>query len=494
MARRIKTRIKVTGTMVAATPLHVGSIGSDPTVDLSLAVDGRNRFYIPGTGIAGAFRNWMEADGIDVDFIWGYQKENQGHASYITIEDALVTLPENAIAELRDHVGINRVLGSASDKTKFDRAILPKGSSFQLKMTIDVRQDSPIALDGIEQLMDALQKDGLRLGAAKTRGLGLVKMLRPEWMEYDFGSFAGMVKTLKKSGTPYQPTAVSNSSLLRLSIHWQPTGAMMVKSGQDGVMVDILPLVSRDREHVAFVLPGSGVKGAVRSQAERILRTVLRLDVHAHDVLQTQIEDPSLDLAHWLFGKSGTGDSTEQVSFGRGALTIDDCFCEKKLDPVGWRSVEQAADDPLNDSGTLRKNLDAAGLTETQQAFHVAIDRWTGGAADQMLYSALEPFNLAWEPIELSLDLRRIEESQRGAVQALLWLTLRDLALGRIPLGYGVNRGYGSLKVEKIMVGDQAVTISPQGMIDGMDVTELEQAWQSWLAQAGQRTGEEVAK
>jgi CRISPR/Cas system CSM-associated protein Csm3 (group 7 of RAMP superfamily) len=161
---------------------------------------------------------------------------------------------------------------------------------------------------------------------------------------------------------------------------------------------------------------------------------------------------------------------------------------------VRWRSVEQAADDPQNDSGTLRKSLDAAGLTETQQAFHVAIDRWTGGAADQMLYSALEPFNLAWEPIELSLDLRRIEESQRGAVQALLWLTLRDLALGRIPLGYGVNRGYGSLKVEKIMVGDQAVTISPQGMIDGMDMTELEQAWQSWLAQAGQRTVEEVAK
>jgi len=498
MARQISKRIKIMGTVTAQTPLHVGGLGTDPTVDLSLAVDGQNRSYIPGTSLAGAFRNWMEDCGLDINSIWGYQeedkghtrKEDKGHASFIMIEDAVVTLPDGAIAELRDHVGINRVLGSASDKTKFDRAILPKGSCFQLKMTIDVAQAKPIALNSVEQLIDVLRKDGLRLGAAKTRGLGLIKLTDLEWLEYDLSSFSGMVAALKKSGTPYTPTAVCSSRLLHLSIYWKPIGALMVKSGQDGVSVDILPLVSRDKNQVAFVLPGSAVKGAMRSQAERILRTVLRLDANYADKLQDQLEGSSLELVHWLFGKSGTGDKTEKVGFGRGALTVDDCFCEKKLDPENWQAVEQATDDPQA-PGTLRGSLDAAGLTETQQAFHVAIDRWTGGAADQMLYSALEPFKLAWEPIELSLDLERIEEPQRGAVQALLFLTLRDLALGRIPLGYGVNRGYGSLLVQKIVLkaampemNDKEVTFSQQGEINGINLADLDQSWRTWLQQA----------
>jgi CRISPR/Cas system CSM-associated protein Csm3 (group 7 of RAMP superfamily) len=499
MARQICKRIKITGKIIAQTPLHVGGLGTDPTVDLSLAVDGQNRVYIPGTSLAGAFRSWMEACEMDMNQIWGFQEEDRGHASFIVIEDALVMLPTGAIAELRDHVGINRVSGTASDQTKFDRAIVPKGSWFQLEMTLDIAVKDPIDLDGVEELIDALTRDGLRLGAAKTRGLGLVKMTGLQWLDYDLSSFQGMVATLKQVGTPYQPKAVSTARLWHLSIHWKPTGALMVKSGQDGVAVDILPLVSRDREQVAFVLPGSAVKGAMRSQTERILRTVLRSSqIQPTDKLQDQMENAALSLAHWLFGKAGTGKSTEQVSFGRGALMVDDCFCAQKLDPVMWQAVEQAVDAPQN-GGTLRQKLDASGLTETQQAVHVAIDRWTGGAAEQMLYSALEPFKLDWEPIELSLDLRRIEGSAQGAVQALLFLMLRDLALGRIPLGYGANRGYGSVAVEKIVVrgpggNEQELTFSQAGVMSGMDFTDLDQAWRNWLIQAQSQQFQEVTQ
>jgi CRISPR/Cas system CSM-associated protein Csm3 (group 7 of RAMP superfamily) len=38
MARKISKRIKITGTIEAQTPLHVGGLGTDPTVDLPLAV------------------------------------------------------------------------------------------------------------------------------------------------------------------------------------------------------------------------------------------------------------------------------------------------------------------------------------------------------------------------------------------------------------------------------------------------------------------------
>jgi CRISPR/Cas system CSM-associated protein Csm3 (group 7 of RAMP superfamily) len=493
MARQISKRIKIMGTITAQTPLHVGGVGTDPTVDLPLAVNGQNQIYIPGTSLAGAFRNWMEDHELDIDTLWGFQKDDKGHASFIVIDDAVVKLPEGAIAELRDHVGIDRFLGTASDKTKFDRAILPKGSQFPLEMTIDIAKKTPLNFDAIEQLLYTLKHEGLRLGAAKTRGLGLIQVSDLQRQDYDFSSFNQTLAALKSQSTqakgkPYEPQKTIDSQTLKLSIHWEPIGAVMVKSGQDGVAVDILPLSSRDNDKIAFVLPGSAIKGALRSQSERILRTVLQLPATPNDKLQDQLEHPQLDLAQWLFGKSGTGAKTETLDFGRAALRVDDCYCQKHLNPQAWQAVEQAIDDPKNpNSGTLRGSLDAAGLTDTQQAFHVAIDRWTGGAADQMLFTALEPFNLEWNPIELTLDLKRLPQEHCSAVQALLLLTLRDLAAGRIPLGYGVNRGYGSLKVNKICVkssvsefNDKEITFL-NGAIAGIDITQLNTAWQTWL-------------
>lgn len=498
MARQISQRIKITGTITAQTPLHVGGLGTDPTVDLSLAVNGKNQIYIPGTSLTGAFRNWMEDYGFDGDALWGFQKEDKGHASFIIIDDAVVSLPKGAIPELRDHVGIDRFLGAVSDKTKFDRAILPKGSHFPLEMTIDMAKKSPLNFDLVEQLLYTLEHEGLRLGAAKTRGLGLIQISNLHRQNYDFSSFAQTIAALKTQNNqskskPYAPQKTIDSHKLHLSIYWQPIGAVMVKSGQDGVAVDILPLASRDNDQVAFVLPGSAIKGALRSQAERILRTVLQISAIPDQKLQDQLEHSQLDLTQWLFGKSGTGAKTKTLDFGRGALMVDDCYCQKRMEPQAWQAVEQAMDDPKDpQSGTLRGSLDATELTETQQAFHVAIDRWTGGAADQMLYTALEPFNLQWNPIELSLDLKRIPQECRCIVQALLLLTLRDLAAGRIPLGYGVNRGYGSLKVNKICLQAPAIpelngkeiTFSPNGAITGIDLTQLNEAWQTWLNQS----------
>lgn len=498
MARQISKRIKITGIITAQTPLHVGGLGTDPTVDLSLAVNGRNQIYIPGTSLAGAFRGWMEDHEFDINALWGFQKDDKGHASFIILDDAVVTLPQGAIAELRDHVGIDRFLSTASDKTKFDRAVLPKGSHFPLEMMIDISGDNSQDLRAVEQLIHALEHDGLRLGGAKTRGLGLIQLTGGEWKEYDFDSFAGTIAALKKQGKPYTPTATYSSHHLHINIYWKPIGAVMVKSGQDGIAVDILPLASRDNDQVTFVLPGSSIKGALRSQAERILRTVLQVSASSNQKLQEQLEAPHLDLTQWLFGKSGTGAKTESIDFGRGALMVDDCYCQKRLNPQFWQAVEQAIDEPDDpNSGTLRGNLDAAGLTETQQAFHVAIDRWTGGAANQMLYSTLEPFNLLWDPIKLTLDFKRIPQENQNTIQALLLLMLRDLASGRIPLGYGVNRGYGSLEVDKICLESPAIpnlngkelTFSPSGAILGIDLTPLDQAWQTWLKQA---TSQEV--
>jgi CRISPR/Cas system CSM-associated protein Csm3 (group 7 of RAMP superfamily) len=125
-------------------------------------------------------------------------------------------------------------------------------------------------------------------------------------------------------------------------------------------------------------------------------------------------------------------------------------------------------------SGDLRKNLDDlailnaanAKLKHTQQAFHVAIDRWTGGAADSFLYSNLEPMNVDWEPIEISLKLPlklpQRDEPELKSYLALLFLLIRDLQSDRIPLGYGVNRGMGAIAINNIkLTGSGLETLLP---------------------------------
>ena len=56
-----------------------------------------------------------------------------------------------------------------------------------------------------------------------------------------------------------------------------------------------------------------------------------------------------------------------------------------------------------------------------------------------------------WKPIYLTLDIDRLHENKLFAISLLL-LCLRDLVDGRIPLGYGTNRGMGSIKVNSIVI------------------------------------------
>ena len=133
MARNIAQRIKVKGTLITQTPLHVGGMSLDPTLDLTLAVDGTGRYYIPGTSLAGALRQWSYGDlgEVATQNLWGYQERDRGHASFITIEDAYF---DSVQVEIRDGVGIDRSSGTATKGGKFDRMIIPKGSSCEFQI------------------------------------------------------------------------------------------------------------------------------------------------------------------------------------------------------------------------------------------------------------------------------------------------------------------------------------------------------------------------
>ena len=193
------------------------------------------------------------------------------------------------------------------------------------------------------------------------------------------------------------------------------------------------PLRAGPEESDPIVLPGSSVRGALRTRATRIARTILlakkdpstEADWSGAGVHDQLSRDPSL--VRDLFG------STTH----RGALTVLDTL---------------AAED-----GPSRK------------VTHNAGDRWTGGVADGALYSE-EVYDSTWNSIVLELDLDRLLTNARAGLEetsgqedsqgedrscaafCLLGLVLAELAAGTLPLGSRGTRGMGQVEVKAIAV------------------------------------------
>ena len=472
MARNLHSRWHISGNMITTSPLSVGGMSTGSIVDLDLAVNGQGNYYIPGTGLAGALRNWMSRnyDSQISDSIFGCIESSQGnddgYASFITVADIPIQ-QDNLYFEVRDGVGIDRDLGTAVDNFKYDRAVLPKGTELNILLIIE-RKDkiSDEAWQSSEQaiahLLHALKNGKIPIGAAKTRGLGRIKLNGRDWdiQTHDFQTRKGILAALgyplneakpEDAAQPFFYKASTNSSQstnLAIAILWHPVEPVMVKAEGDGIAVDILPLTSANGSSLTFVLPGSSIKGSLRTQAERIVRTVLGIGIvnqsnpYVQQKYPTQIDVP---LISDLFGKAAKIENGDQQ--GRiGALSVIDCYANLDITPQAWANIESATTE-----SQLRNSLGALGLADTKQAMHVAIDRWTGGAADQMLYSTLEPIGFKWEPIVLELDLSSKSIPKYEAI-ALVLLVLRDMMLSKVPLGYATNRGMGAISVDSIKI------------------------------------------
>lgn len=525
MARKIQSRLQIKGTLMTETPLHIGGYGESYETDMALARNGRDEFYIPGTSLAGALRAWFEnAFGEDEAIgIWGFQeddkkkpgtKDDRSNASFVLIED--LTLPGQIQSELRDGVGINRSYGTAASQAKFDRAILPKGAKLNLEMTVEIQKDAPKIKAMFGHLLEASAGGDIRLGAAKTRGLGKVKLKSVEIVEQISGdrdsllqflagkSLACSIQDLKDS----DPSVKANSSSkLTIAITWQPKSALMVKAGYDGIGVDMLPLTSADgRKQVSLCLPGSSIKGAFRSHAERIVRTLKPDSFPRENDFHEQIK---VDLVTELFGAKKEQNGGAGY-LGLGVLSVDDCYAEQGMEEEVWREAESGEmknDKTYSDSSqglwqALKKvdlnkrpeeNLSESEKSSDTKNFrishHVAIDRWTGGASEGALYSVLQPAAATrWNDIRLSLDLSpsRLLPDKKLKSLMLLLLVLRDFAENRLALGFATNRGMGE-------VGKVSFSIS--GLYDiGWDQDakrfiftdenlkeNLEKEWREWL-------------
>ena len=398
----------------------------------------------------------------------------------------------------RHGVGIDRTTGAASDGALYEHEFLPRGTKFDIRITAEGRDDETMGRDQsegipgsassesvkklLEFIVDVLTQHKVSLGGRTGSGQGSFTVGKPDLrtLAATTGKETGTSLTEALNSLIGAEATGSHTDLelggwtleepARITIDWwSPTGIFVAedeeltkqrkaqkeeenrKKGIDEEVHEVVyPLrdPSEAWENAQLLIPGTSIRGALRSRASRIARTVLaarrELEPFASHDLHDQIAaEPNL--VRYMFG------STEY----RGAVTVHDCLSTKR--------------------GKLI------------EVTHNAIDRWTGGVIDGGLFTEAVYLGTHWEPIMIDIDLRQLlnnikaekgpeddgktvgadqtgigsEDREQSkpthadyahAAYVLLGLVLAELSAGTLPLGSRSTRGLGQVVVSSIDV------------------------------------------
>lgn len=482
------SRWSITGTLTTVSPLRIGdgNTRADGRVTYkvpdgqggrtthsaqisTVATDAAGRPYIPGSTLKGNLRAWAEAKGMPqaiLDALFG--SRNAGDPTSVGgkcefhnsryCESEPPREPPWWSAErrtgVRAGVAINRVTGTAEDKRLFYQEYVPAGIRFGVTITGQNLTDGEAAalLGALTGFSAAADVEAIALGASTGDGWGRlhweledVVLAGPD----DVTSWLASAETVaarqipgasrKNQLVPQTFAAQAEPDRIVIDLTVALDGPFLVNDptqcGEGEGLPDHAPL--RDDQGRAY-LPASSIRGALRSQAERILRTI---------------------------GGPGAACAATPAADGRKACRpvydVEDvsrhlCPACQLFGAPGWRS-------PLEFS-------DFTGDAEDQnwrQDF-VAIDRFTGGAAPGLKFDQMA----ALQPVlrgTVQVIFHRLGCVEGAWAAGLLGLLFRDLAEGDIPLGHGRTRGNGECRLEAWSVRMPLKAVLPeawQGILD----------------------------
>jgi len=217
---------------------------------------------------------------------------------------------------------------------------------------------------------------------------------------------------------------------------------------EEDLQTDAVFFVNEDG---AYTLPGSSVRGVLRSEFYRIAAThATNRDGANARAAAAEGRVPRLETPCAVQTLFGTMKRSRQAA-GMDEAAEDAVAGSERRSAAGLLSF---GDGVLSETGVHRIKLD-----------HVAIDRLTGFAADARLFNATA---LASPTFEVPLRLRWHGFNQEHLEDILLFLfVLRDLQQGWIWMGGKTTRGYGH-------VANAEIVVNKASTVDWRDATEAE--------------------
>jgi CRISPR/Cas system CSM-associated protein Csm3 (group 7 of RAMP superfamily) len=448
------TRWLISGSFKTTAPMHLGT-GADtehPQIvdedkkpcDVSAVVDDHRGFpCMPGTAIKGVLRAWADSfltgESRRIERIFGSRDVDllDAEAGWAEFTTAMIEQPTRTDLErfeeyvpywrpehltgIASNVCISRFTGAAQAKKLFYQEFVPEGVSFSVEIAATRLTDDEIAL-----LLAILEEGSThashpyQFGANGADGWG-----RADWSPKDVKrwnastgpsfatasvGFACCAQSWQRPATPKPTISVPAHAFVELELDFQ--GPFLVNDASRA-KTDEMSEEEKSR-HTNFTplrradgsawLPASSFRGAIRQRAEFLLRSL---------------------------NPDATGDPNESLGDG----PIERIFGQ----------TSQAA------RLTIEEFVQTKPPVTRKQDF-VAIDRFTGGAADGAKFDAIYADSPTLRT-KLVLDLDGLERQD----VALLALALRDVCLGKVTFGFGAGKGYGEARGKLTLVSCSGV-------------------------------------
>jgi CRISPR/Cas system CSM-associated protein Csm3 (group 7 of RAMP superfamily) len=488
-APKFENRWLVAGIFTTLSELHIGdggageihqrhrpavkdAVGKDDESDAStVCVDYENKAYIPGSGIKGPLRalvtdpatgrihpDWEALIGSDnpdsgvggkLEFWDAYHCNGKGIEEEAPDPQRLHT-PADRKRPWWDHkrktcvavaVSLDRRTRTAKENLLYHLEYVPAEESFAFEIGGDNLEEEDIAR--VLFLLDQFNTGAATLGAQTSNGWGRVISEAKEIRRLDAADLAEWKQNPRAGTMACKPvdevtrqridglrgglsiassTAIVSIDLrLTLDSPWlirDPRQRERSQAGKDlpegRKPSDAVPV--QDETGKPFV-PAKSLRGILRSRAEMILRTVGL---------------PCEDHPGRIQAVTTKGKTTRQVAASIRRMDL----AAKLFGFSGWQA-------PLH----VPRLIAVAQSTEHHQEF-VAIDRFTGGAADGAKFNA-DLAGMTTLQGTLTIDLARLREVDPDSASiGLFALVLRDLAEGDIPIGSGSAKGQGLCHAE----------------------------------------------
>jgi len=324
-------------------------------------------------------------------------------------------------------VSIDPDTHTAEDKKKYDYELLEAGTRFLLRFELLLPPGDTELETILAHALAGIENAELRLGARKSRGFGRTRASQWSVWKFDLkeGGLVGWLSferpeltrpaahAVGPAASALAPFPYSDQRRRCLLEGWFGLeDSLLIRSNSPSVDESEKPLCRPDSVHLRsrrngalrYVLSGTSLAGALRHRAERIANTRKKTG----DIVKT------------LFGWSPSG------ARGKGGAASH-LLVEERI-------VERH-------DGT---GADPTALVHTR----VSIDRFTGGAWHDHLFSEQPVFAGGRTGVALRLLLKQPSEAQMG----LLLLLMKDLWNADLPVGGEASVGRGRLLGQTLSV------------------------------------------
>lgn len=387
----------------SCSPLAISN-GESELTDSDIMCNAKGDCFVPGTSLAGAFRNALMFDKKS-DGIMGFADGENGRMSSVFISDLELS---NVITSVRDGVRLdqNHIV---VDKSKYDMEIIETGVSGSIYINCLIRQgtEENDYTNSIKSIIHKLHNGDIRLGANKNRGFGRFKVLNVHTIDFtkdNLTEYLEFKNCFRDKDIQYKNTfsydewskdsEIVESKYIWMEVPLKLTGGISIRrySTEPG---------KADYSHITCnnkpVIPGTSWNGAIRSEVINVLKEL--------------------------------GLGSERIN-----VIIDEWFGSIN----SKRTLKEGSNQPHQSNIIIGESIidGAKKLTMTRNK----INRFDASTVDGALYTEISYFG---GTTNLNIGVKKDDENNYLAILAMLELVVKSIREGFVAVGgqSAVGRG-----------------------------------------------------